>query len=100
MDNIKITISKLKQNKDYIKKLGVAKIGFFGSWVRNEQKENSDLDILVEFINGQKTYKHYIELYDFLEDLYKTRIDLLTPEALSPLIKPYIDKEIIYERIN
>ena len=48
-------LEKFKENKEEIKKYGVKKIGLFGSYVRGNQKEKSDIDILVEFEKGKIT---------------------------------------------
>ncbi|GAH47221.1 unnamed protein product, partial [marine sediment metagenome] len=47
---------KTEENIEKIKKYGVKRIGVFGSYVRNEQKSESDIDILVEFEKGKKTF--------------------------------------------
>ena len=92
-------IKKLRENKDKIKSFGVKRIGIFGSIVRGEAKEKSDLDIIVEFEEDKKNFENFINLAFFLEDLFGRKIDLLTPESISPYIKPYIEREIVYERV-
>ena len=47
-------------NKETIKSFGVTEIGLFGSYVRGEQTENSDIDILVDFPKEKKTLKNFI----------------------------------------
>ena len=83
-------------NSDKVKEFGVNKIGLFGSYVRNEFKQDSDVDFIVEFFPDKKNYKNFIHLAYFLEDLLKTKVDLLTPNSLSPLLESYILKEIEY----
>jgi len=80
-----------------IRNFGVSKIGFFGSWVRGEQKPDSDIDMLVFFDPDKLTFNNYMDLTFFLEDLLHTPVDVLTPEQISPHIMPYIQKEIKYE---
>lgn len=87
-------------NSDKFKEYGVNKIGLFGSYVRNEFKQDSDVDFIVEFIPGKKSYKNFIHLAYFLEDLLKTKVDLLTLNSISPLLKPYILKEIEYVSLS
>ncbi|MFZ9848809.1 MAG: nucleotidyltransferase family protein [Flavobacteriales bacterium] len=84
------------ENQSSIKLLGAKNLALFGSFVRNEQKENSDIDFLVEFNDGQSSYDNYIELSFLLEDIFKRKIDLLTPKSMSPYIGPYILKELEY----
>ncbi len=90
-------IEILKENEYIIRqKYGVKKIGVFGSFARGEGKEDSDIDVLVEFESGRKTFDNYMELKFFLEDLYKRRIDLVTVEALRPQLKEDILREVSY----
>ncbi len=90
-------IEILKKNESSIKKkYGVKKIGVFGSFARGEGKEGSDIDILVDFKNGCKTFDNYMELKFFLEDLFGRSIDLVTMEALRPQLKDDILQEVVY----
>ena len=79
-----------------IKALGVKRLGLFGSFVRGKPHETSDVDLLVEFESGQKTFDHFMALSFLLEDLLQRRVELLTPQGLSPYIGPYIIKEVEY----
>ncbi len=98
VENLESTIKMLKLHSEEIKHLGVKRLGVFGSLVRNELREDSDIDIVVEFHRGKKTFRKYMSLNSLLEKYLSRKIDLLTPESIDPLIKPYIDKEIRYER--
>jgi predicted nucleotidyltransferase len=87
----------LKKSENSIKKkYGVKKIGVFGSFARGEGKEGSDVDILVDFKNGCKTFDNYMELKFFLEDLFGRSVDLVTMEALRPQLKDNILQEVVY----
>ncbi|MBI3599343.1 MAG: nucleotidyltransferase family protein [Nitrospinae bacterium] len=87
----------LKQREDVIKKkYGVRKIGIFGSFARGEEKESSDIDVLVNFEEGSKTFDNFMELKFFLEDLFGKRVDLVTVEALRPQLKEVILGEVTY----
>jgi len=83
-------------NKEKILNYGARRLGLFGSFVRGEQKESSDIDLLVEFIPGKKTYDNFINLVYFQEELFGKEVELVTPESLSPYLKPYIEREIEY----
>jgi predicted nucleotidyltransferase len=89
-------LKAIKKNDGKIKAFGVKRIGLFGSYVRGEQKKGSDVDILVEFERGSKTFDNYMGLKFFLEDLLDCKVDLVISEALKPLIKPQIMKEVLY----
>jgi uncharacterized protein len=77
---------------------GVKSIGLFGSFVRGEQTDLSDIDILAEFAAEKHTFDNYMDVVFLLETVFKRTVHLITPEALSPHIGPYILKEI--ERVT
>lgn len=93
---------QLKAHQDILKKYNVKRIGLFGSYARNEQTAMSDIDFIAEFDlskfgeNFKGLYKAFSELSDYLENLFKRKVEILTPESLSPYIQPYIEKEITW----
>jgi predicted nucleotidyltransferase len=87
-------LTVLSEQPARIKALGVKRLGLFGSFVRGQQKAESDVDLLVEFEPDQKTFDHFMQLALLLEDVLQRRVELVTPEALSPYIGPYILKEV------
>jgi len=90
-------IELLRKNEHEIKKrFGIRKIGIFGSFARGEEKEESDIDILVEFQDNYKTFDNYMDLKFSLEDLFGRKIDLVTIDALRPQLKDGILQEVIY----
>ncbi len=86
-------LSKLRENKETLSSLGVERIGLFGSYIREEQKESSDLDIIVSFKIGEEKYKNLFKLHELLEELFNLKIEIITMGSLSPYIGPYILKE-------
>ena len=96
MFNPEELLEKLEENIEHIKKYGVKEIGLFGSYVRNEQKSESDIDILVKFEPGKKTFDNYMDLKFFLEDLFNRKVDLVVTEALKPDLKQYILGSVKY----
>lgn len=87
---------KLKELEPFLKeRFGVKRIGIFGSYVKQKQRKESDLDILVEFSETPDLFE-FIELENFLRKLLKIKVDLATKEALKPLIKKEILRETIY----
>ncbi|HEX8722680.1 MAG TPA: nucleotidyltransferase family protein [Pyrinomonadaceae bacterium] len=90
----------LAENESQLRRLGVRRCGLFGSFARGEQDERSDVDILVEFEEGQKTFDNFMAVAFFLEDLFGRKVDLLTPESLSPYIGPHILREVEYETVG
>jgi len=75
---------------------GVKRIGLFGSFVRGDQNSDSDIDLLVEFEIGRKTFDNFMELSFFLEEVLQHKVELVTVESLSPYIGPHILKEVEY----
>lgn len=88
--------SLIGEHQAQIRALGVKRLGLFGSFVRGEQDEDSDVDLLVEFDSGKKTFDGFIGLAFFLEELLGRRVELVTPESLSPYIGPGILNEVKY----
>ncbi len=73
---------------------GVRRIALFGSTVRGDAREDSDLDILVEFESGP-TFLSYMGLKVFLEDQMGRKVDLATPDALKPRLRPVVEREAV-----
>lgn len=95
LDTEKI-LELMQENQKKIEKYGVKKIGLFGSFVNNKQKDNSDVDILVEFKKGKKTFDNYMDLKFFLEKLFNRNVDLVVKEALKVKLKSNILKNVKY----
>ena len=78
---------------DLIRKYHISKIGIFGSYVRNEQTEQSDIDILVDFSEPISLFE-FIDMEDYLAELLNTKVDLVSQKALKPYIGQRILKEV------
>jgi len=89
-------IRAILANQSALRSLGVSRLGLFGSFVRDEARADSDVDVLVEFAPGQKTFDHFMQLSFLLEEVLRRRVELITPESLSPHIGPHILKEVEY----
>ncbi len=94
MDNLSSQeiFNTFKNNRELLKKCRVKKIGLFGSFIRNESSEKSDIDLLVDF--EEKSFDNFIELAFELEKLFNRKVDLLTEKGISPYMLPYIKKEV------
>jgi uncharacterized protein len=75
-------------------KYGVTKLGIFGSYVRNEQHEDSDLDLLVTFEETPGLFQ-YIELENLISDVLGIKVDLVMEDALKPSIKTHVLNEVL-----
>ncbi len=104
--NSKIILEALEKNKEVLKKYGVKKIGLFGSFVRGEQRENSDIDLLVEFdLNHfgpdfKGLYEAYIKISEYLEGLLGRKVEILTPASIETIrireVAEEIKRSVIY----
>lgn len=85
----------LKRFKPLLKeKFKVKEIGIFGSYVRGEESEESDVDILVNFY--EPIGWEFIDFKEFLEKILGKEVDLVTVRALKPQLRNKILKEVIY----
>ena len=83
----------LESHRETIRGFSVRSLSLFGSVVRGEATEDSDLDFVVEF--DRKTFENYMDLKFFLEDLFGCKVDLVIPETIKPLLRPYIMSELV-----
>ena len=89
-------LEDIRSHAAEIRSLGIARVGMFGSMVRGEAGADSDVDLLVEFIPGRKKYRSFVKSWELLETIAGRPVDVVTPEALSPYIKPHVEKDIVY----
>ena len=75
-------------------RFSVRRIGIFGSFARGEEKDSSDIDIIVEF--ERPTFRNFMDLSFYLEDLLGRQVDLVTVKGLHPRIRPYVEKDVIW----
>ena len=99
MMNSLTIFSLLEKNQSILSRYGVEQIGLFGSYVRNEQSDASDIDLLVEFSRGKKSLHNLVSLADDLEKLFGKRVEIVTKESLSPYIGPHILREVQYASV-
>jgi len=86
----------LARHQGQLREFGVRRWGVFGSFTTGNQNDRSDVDILVEFEKGKKSFDNFMHLASFLEETIGRKVELLTPESLSPHIGPYILREVEY----
>jgi uncharacterized protein len=88
--------------QQYFEGIPVLKAYLFGSMARNEAREESDIDILVELDHSNPIGMKFFIYQSDLEELLHKKVDLVTTEGLSSHVKPFIDKDkiLIYERVN
>lgn len=89
-------LEAISAHREQFRALGVRRIGLFGSHARGDAVEASDLDFLVDFAPGGKTFDNYMDLKAFLEDLFTARVDLVVPENLKARLREGILREAVY----
>ena len=90
-------LSVIRTHKPQLTSFGVNRIGLFGSYVRNEQQSQSDIDFLVDFEPEKETFDNFMNLYTYLEELFvNEKIEVVTFNGLSPYIGKHILKEVNY----
>ena len=99
---MKEDIKRILQNykKTLENKYGIKKLGFFGSFSRDEATEKSDIDIYIEFDMEKIDLYKYLSLIDELESLFGKRVDIITKDGKNairlPSVRENIEKEITY----
>lgn len=97
MTNKEYILSTIKSQKTEISRFGIRDIGLFGSYARDEQTENSDIDILIDFEPDKENFDNYMAVCDIIERLFKDqRVEIVTKNGLSPYIGPKILNEVKY----
>ena len=88
----------LKENKTYLKEhFHCTEIALFGSFARNEQREDSDIDILVVFEPGTANlYDVEQNLKDYLKKSFNRKVDICSKKWINPILKPMIIKDAVY----
>ncbi|MBI5880481.1 MAG: nucleotidyltransferase family protein [Chloroflexi bacterium] len=89
-------LALLTAHQAQLRSAGVKRIGLFGSFARGEPRDDSDVDLLVEFEPDRKTFTNFMQLWFDLQDLLGRPVELVTPESLSPYIGPRITAEVEY----
>jgi hypothetical protein len=90
--------TKLETIKEYFRTQPVLKAYLFGSYVRGNADNQSDIDILVDLDYTQRIGLGFVQMQIDLEKMLHTKVDLVSSNGLSKHIKPIIDneKELIY----
>lgn len=94
--NKDVILQTLAARHRELSSFGVQEIGLFGSFIRNEAREDSDIDILVDISKDKKTFRNFLALVYYLEELFGRKVELVTKQSLSPYIGPHILKTVEY----
>ena len=96
MDKV-VVMQKLTDAKERLHRYGVNAVVLFGSTVRGENRQDSDIDILIDFAIDKETYFNYLAVCALLEQLFENhQVDVVTRNGLSQHIGPTILREVEY----
>lgn len=87
---------RVRSHRVAIRQFGAARLGLFGSFVRGQQQQDSDVDLMVEFEAGKKTLRNFLGLADYLEAVLNRKVDLLTWEGVAGFVQKHVATEIEY----
>jgi len=88
-------LERIRSERERIRKLGVRRMGLFGSFARDEATGASDVDLLVEFEPGAKTFRRFMATVALLEEVLGREVEMVTPEGLSPYLRDEIARSAI-----
>jgi predicted nucleotidyltransferase len=95
MDNLNSIIEILQKHKsELVDKYGLSQLAIFGSYARRQERENSDVDILVEF--NRPIGLEFIDLAEELEQILKIKVDLVSKKGIKKKYLKSIETELAY----
>ena len=90
-------LASIKSYKPELLRFGIIKVGLYGSYLKGEQSDKSDIDILIDFEPDKENYDNYMAVCDIFEKLFKNeKVEIVTKNGLSPYIGPKILNEVQY----
>ena len=93
--NRTMILDLLNQHRDeFLNRFGAKHFALFGSAARDELRDDSDIDVLVEF-DGPATFDGYVGLKDYLEELFGAKVDLATEAMIKPRLRRHIEKDLL-----
>jgi len=87
-------LQALDKHRDELRRMGVRKIGLFGSYRQGRPTPDSDMDFLVTL--EKPSFDTYMDVKFFLEDLFGCAVDLVMEETIKPRLRSYILEEVVY----
>ena len=88
-------LQRLQERQEEMRELfTVRRIGLFGSYLKGNESEKSDIDLIVDL--SEPTFDHYMDLKFYLEALFERSVDLVLSDTIKPRLKPIIQKEAAY----
>jgi predicted nucleotidyltransferase len=91
---------RITSNAILIRQYGISKIGLFGSYAKQQETKDSDIDILIDFEGDKETFDNFMAICDLLDQLFSGhKVEIVTTGGLSPYIGPHILKNVEYVQI-
>lgn len=94
MDRAAVVEVLTRHRVQLAEQFGVHRLALFGSAARDELREDSDIDVLVE-LEGPTTYERYFALLDRLERLLGRRVDLVTERGIKPRARQHVERDLV-----
>jgi len=94
MSRQRILEALAQRQQEIAARFRVKRLALFGSAARDEMREDSDVDVLVEF-EGPPTFRGYFDLKDYLEALLGRTVDLVTEGGLKPRARRHVERDLI-----
>ena len=93
--NRSAVLQLLNEHREQVReRFGAKRLALFGSAARDELRDDSDIDVLVEF-DGPATFDGYFDLKTYLEQLLGRPVDLVTEKGLRPRARRHVEKDLI-----
>ncbi len=96
VQNKQQAFERIQSHQSALKQFGAARLGLFGSFVRGEQTNESDIDFVVEFQEGKKKLRTFLDIADYLETLMGRKTDVLTWEGMADFVRKHVANEVEY----
>ncbi|MEZ0609264.1 nucleotidyltransferase family protein [Fibrella sp. WM1] len=94
VQNKQQAFDRIRSHQAELKQFGAIKVGLFGSFVRDEQTADSDVDLVVEFLPGRKKLHSFLDIADYLEELMGRKTDVLTWEGMADFVRKHVVNEV------
>jgi predicted nucleotidyltransferase len=90
-------LTTIRENKKELLRFGILNVGLFGSYVRGDESDKSDIDLLIDFDPDHENFDNYMAVCNILDQLFRNeKLEIVTKNGLSPYIGPKILKEVQY----
>jgi uncharacterized protein len=96
VQNKQQAFERIAAHQSALRQFGAARLGLFGSFVRGEQTDESDIDFVVEFEEGKKKLRSFLAIAEYIEELMGRKTDVLTWEGMADFVRKHVANEVEY----